>query len=109
MKHQPRAEGPRIQSPSVSFMPANPTNTGRRNMNDEIQNHARGKEGVLLTYDDLANRWQVPRSTLHWMVFQRRLPHLRLGPRTVRFDLQAIEEFERQHTVQRDETPEVQE
>jgi excisionase family DNA binding protein len=40
---------------------------------------------ALLTYSDAATLLRLPVGTLHAMVSQRRIPHVRLGPRLVRF------------------------
>ena len=45
---------------------------------------------ALLTYADLASLTQIPRATLRMMVLRGQVPHLRLGPRTVRFDPRAV-------------------
>lgn len=39
----------------------------------------------MLTYTEAAAFLNVPRGTLHAWVHDRRVPHVRLGPRTVRF------------------------
>jgi excisionase family DNA binding protein len=40
---------------------------------------------ALLTYNDAATLLRLPVGTVHAMVSQRRIPHVRLGPRLVRF------------------------
>ena len=47
----------------------------------------------LLTADDLAERWQVPRSQVYRLTRESRLPAVRLG-KYYRYRLEAIEEFE---------------
>jgi excisionase family DNA binding protein len=49
--------------------------------------------GQLLTADDLAARWQVPRSHVYGLTRSGALPVVRLG-RYYRYALAAIEEFE---------------
>lgn len=39
----------------------------------------------LLTYAQVQAEFSVPRGTLHFWVHNRCIPHVRLGPRTVRF------------------------
>ena len=40
----------------------------------------------LITYQKAAALLDLPVGTLYAWVHQKRVPHLRLGPRTVRFD-----------------------
>lgn len=40
---------------------------------------------VLLKYDDAALLLSLPVGTVYAMVSQKRIPHVRLGPRLVRF------------------------
>ena len=47
----------------------------------------------LLTYDDAAKLLSLPKGTLYWWVQHKRIPHVRLGPRTVRFERSALEEW----------------
>jgi excisionase family DNA binding protein len=51
------------------------------------------KHTILLTADDLAARWQVPRSHVYGLTRSGALPVVRLG-RYYRYALAAIEEFE---------------
>ena len=44
------------------------------------------KSDALYTYADLAALTKIPSGTLRQLVSRGRLPHLRVGPRTVRFD-----------------------
>jgi excisionase family DNA binding protein len=48
---------------------------------------------MLLTAEQLAARWQVPRSHVYRLAREGQLPVVRLG-RYRRFELAAIEEFE---------------
>jgi excisionase family DNA binding protein len=52
----------------------------------------------LITIDELAALWSVPRATLYNWVNQGRLPYVKLG-RSLRFDLVQIEEFRQQRTI----------
>ncbi len=47
----------------------------------------------LLTYAEAAAFLNVPRGTLHAWVHDRRVPHVRLGPRSVRFVRADIEQW----------------
>jgi hypothetical protein len=47
-------------------------------------------EDTLWTYAQLAARTHIPVSTWRWRVAQGLVPHVRLGPRTVRFAPRAI-------------------
>ena len=47
----------------------------------------------LATYSDLEKSLKMPRGTLHWLVSTGAIPHVRIGPRTVRFDLDEIERW----------------
>ncbi len=44
----------------------------------------------LMTYDEVAALLGVPKGTLYAWVHDRRLPHIRLGPRLVRFSRKAL-------------------
>ena len=45
----------------------------------------------LLTYDQAAHLVNVPTGTLYAWVSQRRVPHVRISARLVRFDREALE------------------
>lgn len=47
----------------------------------------------LLTYTEAATLLNLPRGTLHAMVHHRMIPHLRLGPRSVRFRRAELERW----------------
>ena len=47
----------------------------------------------LITIEDLAALWQIPKATLYNWVSQGKVPHLKIG-RLLRFDLAEIEKFE---------------
>jgi excisionase family DNA binding protein len=48
----------------------------------------------LLTADELADRWQVPKAHVYRLTREKRLPTVRLG-RYYRYALAAVEGFER--------------
>jgi excisionase family DNA binding protein len=52
-----------------------------------------------LTYSELSELYNIPIGTLHSWVHTRRIPHVRLGPRMVRFDRSAVEAFLRDRVV----------
>ncbi len=39
----------------------------------------------LVGYDQVEAEWKVPRGTLYYWVARGKIPHVRLGPRSVRF------------------------
>lgn len=45
---------------------------------------------TLLTYDDLAQVLELPRSTLYTLVHRGQIPFIRISKRIVRFDEEAI-------------------
>lgn len=47
----------------------------------------------LLTADDLAERWQVPKAHVYRLTRSGQLPTVKLG-RYCRYELRAVEEFE---------------
>lgn len=55
-----------------------------------------------LTYKEVATMLGVPVGTLYAMVFQKRIPHIRLGPRFVRFSQEAIMVWLGRHQVEDD-------
>lgn len=50
----------------------------------------------LLTYEDLALRWQLPLNTLRNWVMKKKLAPVKLGGRLVRFSEDYISELEKQ-------------
>jgi len=44
----------------------------------------------LLTYDDVVRMYRVPKGTLYFWVARGLIPHVRLGPRSVRFQPEAL-------------------
>lgn len=55
----------------------------------------------IWTYDDVERWLKLPRATVRSDVMRGRIPHFRLGPRTVRFSRTALEQWlaERQRGV----------
>ncbi len=58
-----------------------------------------GRREPLLTYDQLAADLDIPLGTLFAWVSNREIPHLRLGPRTVRFRRSEIENWLKERAV----------
>ena len=54
----------------------------------------------LLTADELAERWQLPKSWVYAATRDGRIPTVRLG-RYYRYRLEAIEQFEREGGLSR--------
>ena len=50
-------------------------------------------ERRLLSYSEVAERYGLRRGTLASLVHRRQIPHVRLGPRFVRFDPDEIERW----------------
>lgn len=48
---------------------------------------------TLVGYADAARYLGVPLGTLYWWVAERCIPHTRLGPRSVRFDLDELRDW----------------
>ena len=46
-----------------------------------------------MTYDQVSDFLQMPKGTLYALVHQKKIPHIRIGPRTVRFSEQAIQKW----------------
>ena len=53
----------------------------------------------LIEYRTLAKRWSIPVGTIYSMVSRGQIPHIRLGPRTVRFDPTELEQWLRARRV----------
>jgi excisionase family DNA binding protein len=47
-------------------------------------------QGKLISYDDAAALLGLARGTLASMVHRRQIPHVRMGPRLVRFDQEEL-------------------
>lgn len=60
---------------------------------------AHGAEQGLLTYLEAAALLGLPLGSLYSMVHQRRIPHIRLGPRLVRFRRSEVEAWLDSHAV----------
>ena len=56
-------------------------------------------EKDMLTYDEAAAVLAVPKGTLYAMVSRRLIPHVRMGPRLVRFPRAELEEWARDRVV----------
>lgn len=47
----------------------------------------------LLDYAVVSRMTALSVGTLRWLVYEQRIPHLRFGPRTVRFERQVIKRW----------------
>ncbi len=56
-------------------------------------------EDRKLTYQETETLTGVKRATLYTLVFQKRIPHVRLGKRLVRFSKNAVEDWMKQNEV----------
>lgn len=66
----------------------------RIRMTEERQDSASIRDlAPLLTYRDVARRLGVPVGTVHYWVCRNAIPHVRLGPRSVRFRPAEIERW----------------
>jgi excisionase family DNA binding protein len=54
----------------------------------------------MMSYGDAAELLAVPVGTLYAWVHERRVPHVRLGPRLVRFSRAALEQWLASHAVE---------
>jgi len=52
----------------------------------------------LIDVEALAELWSVSKATLYNWVFQKRIPHVKLG-HALRFDVEELEEFRRRCTI----------
>ena len=59
----------------------------------------------ILTAEQLAERWQVPKSWIYAKVRTGELPRLPLPGKYIRFRLETIEEFERGELESQDARP----
>ncbi len=57
-------------------------------------------EPKLMTYEQLCARYGFKKGTIYSLVHEGRIPHIRLGPRFVRFEAAAIDEWIKSRTVQ---------
>lgn len=53
----------------------------------------------LLDYEQASRLLNLPVGTLYALVADQRIPHIRLGPRTVRFRRSELEEYLRERAV----------
>jgi len=53
----------------------------------------------MLDYGQMAKEFNIKKGTLHCWVHQRKIPHIRLGPRLVRFRRVHIEEWLKEREV----------
>ena len=51
------------------------------------------KDSKLLTYAEVSARFAIKKATLYALVCQRRIPHIRIGPRFVRFVEEEVEQW----------------
>ena len=66
---------------------------------DHAEHQNRPEHSSLLGYREVASLLGVPAPTLRRWVAEQRIPHLRLGPRTVRFRLVELKAWLAQHEV----------
>ncbi|HWZ88538.1 MAG TPA: excisionase family DNA-binding protein [Polyangiaceae bacterium] len=57
------------------------------------------KDSKLLTYSDVSIKFAIKKSTLYALVCQKRIPHVRIGPRFVRFVEEEIEQWLKEKAV----------
>jgi excisionase family DNA binding protein len=55
---------------------------------------------IRVGYAAAAEYIGIPTGTLRSLVYRRRVPHIRLGPRLVRFDLAAVDRWLIEHAVE---------
>ncbi len=55
------------------------------------------QDSCLFTYDEAATYLSIPKGTLYWLVSENRIPHYRLGARTVRFRRSDLDAWLSQH------------
>jgi excisionase family DNA binding protein len=53
----------------------------------------------LMTYEQLCQRYGFKRGTVYSLVHEGRIPHIRLGRRFVRFEVEAIDNWIRSQSV----------
>jgi len=58
-----------------------------------------GREQEVVGYAEMERRYGIKRGTLYSLVSQRRIPHLRLGSRFVRFRVAEVEAWLNSHRV----------
>lgn len=57
-----------------------------------------------INYQDAASYLGIKVATLRSMVSRRQVPHIRLGPQLVRFDIDELEKWLREHSVAANES-----
>jgi excisionase family DNA binding protein len=69
----------------------------------DLNNHGEGRKEVwedkLLTYEQASEMLTVPKGTLYAWVHAKRIPHIRLGPRLVKFRQSDLESWLAAHRV----------
>jgi len=58
-----------------------------------------GLENRQIGYAEAAQFLGLPRGTLYWLVSEKRVPHIRLGRRLVRFSVQELQNWLAEHAV----------
>ena len=53
----------------------------------------------LLTYDEASRLLGIKRATLYSLVWGKRIPHIRFGNRFVKFSLEALQAWVKEHEV----------
>ena len=81
----PNGASPPTAVPTVEPSPPSARGPNRRTAATERHPDA------LLDYDELAAFLNIPKGTLYNLVWQDKIPHVRLGPKTVRFERPAID------------------
>ncbi len=56
-------------------------------------------EPLLMTYKALKEKYGFPTGTIRRLVFEGNIPHIRLGPRSVRFETEKIDAWLASHRV----------
>jgi excisionase family DNA binding protein len=66
---------------------------------DNIPINRNKAENDNVGYSEAARLTGLARGTLYWMVFEHRIPHIRLGPRLVRFSVRELQSWLAEHAV----------
>lgn len=56
-------------------------------------------QGIYLTYKQASSLLEIPMGTMYSLVRTKRIPHVRLGPRSVRFIRTDLERWMQEHRV----------
>lgn len=51
----------------------------------------RQKKRRIGSYQDVEDRFGIPSATLYSMVSKKQIPHIRIGPRHIKFDLDELD------------------